>query len=409
VLTSRGTGLIATAVVLWVVARTLGVGELQMAAVAALLLVAGAALFTATTSARLGVDRVVRPATLSHDAQATVALTLTNTGRLPTARVELVDGVPLALADRPRVRLEPLAPGARVSVTYQLHGSQRGRFTIGPLDVRFRDPFGLVARRRTLPSTATVTVHPPVQELPPGLHLGGSTVTAGRGRSHPAPSGDDLADVREYVRGDDLRSVHWPTTAHRGRLMVRQAESRQEPRAVLILDVRADRHRGTGPTASIETAVAAAASAGYHLASRGRSVVLLDRPMTGPPPATAWESWLELLADTRPEPVDLGGLLHQVGQGLAGDGTLVMVTTVPDATELRRVVRAGRGFSMRIALLVDAASHDERGGAAGDAEAAAAALRVAGWRVTVLRRGDRIDERWRDLLVHRRLTAGTVS
>jgi hypothetical protein len=87
----------------------------------------------------------------------------------------------------------------------------------------------------------------------------------------------------------------------------------------------------------------------------------------------------------------------------------VMVTTVPDVTELRRVVRAGRGFSMRIALLVDAASHDERGGAVGDAEAAAAALRVAGWRVTVLRRGDRIDERWRDLLVHRRLAAGTVS
>jgi hypothetical protein len=409
VLTARGKGLLAAAAALWIAARTFGVGELQMAAVAALLLVAAAVLFSLVSSTSLVVDRVVRPGRLFHGAEATVALTVTNTGRLPTARIDLVDTVPLSLTDRPRATLDPLGPGGRATVRYRLRGAHRGRFTVGPLQVRLRDPFGVVARRITLPGTAKVTVYPPVHELTAGLQLGGSSSTGGSGRARALPSGDDLANVREYVRGDDLRGVHWPTTAHRGRLMVRQPESTKEPRAVLLLDLRQDRHRGTGPGASLESAVAAAASVGFHLVSRGRAVVLLDRPMTGPPQPLPWEGWLETLAGARPEPVDLPALLQQVGQGIAGDGTLVAITTVPDPVELRRLVRAGRGFSTRVALLVDAQSHDPgRRPGGDDPEATAAALRTAGWRVAVLRRGDRLEQRWREILVQRRVSVGAA-
>ena len=405
-LTSRGLGLLATTVALWLASRLLGVAALQMAAVASLLLVIAAIVFTGLTSTRLQVDRVVRPGKLFFDAEGSVSLTVVNSGRLPTARVELLDRVPLVLADRSRATIEPIPPGGRASITYRLHGAQRGRFQVGPVEVRLLDPFGLVARKRTLPGTTPVTVYPPVWRLPAGLALGGATATGDNGRRRPLPSGEDLANVREYVRGDDLRTVHWATTAHRGKLMVRQPEAPQDPRAVVVLDVRADRHAGAGPGASIETAVAAAASAGYHLASRGRAVVLLDRPMTRPPKALPWEAWLEALADTTTEPVDIGALLHQIGQGIAGDGTLVAVLTVPDAAEQRRLVRAGRGFSTRIALLVDADNH--RGGrprAGADPATTVAMLRTAGWRTTLLRRGDRLDERWRELLVQQRAVA----
>ena len=405
-LTSRGLGLLATTVALWLASRLLGVPGLQMAAVGALLLVVAAVVFTSLSSTRLHVDRVVRPGKLFFDAEATVSITVGNTGQLPTARIELLDRAPLVLADRSRATLEPIPPGGRATITYRLHGAQRGRFVVGPVEVRLLDPFGLVARKRVLPATSPVTVYPPVWRLPAGLALGGATATGDDGRRRPLPSGEDLANVREYVRGDDLRTVHWATTAHRGKLMVRQPEAPQDPRAVVVLDVRADRHAGAGPGASIETAVAAAASAGFHLASRGRAVVLLDRPITRPPKAMPWEAWLEALADTTPEPVDVAALLHQIGQGTAGDGTLVAVLTVPDAGERRRLVRAGRGFSTRIALLVDADSH--RGGRArqdADAERTVAMLRTAGWRATLLRRGDRLDERWRELLVQQRAVA----
>lgn len=399
-LTIRGYGLLLAAAGLWIASRTFGVPELQIAAVAALLLVAVAVLGTRLLVTRLEVDRVVRPATLPFGERATVTLTVTNTSRLPTVPLELADHVPFVLSAHARTRPAALRPGGRATVRYPVTGAHRGRFELGPLTVRARDPFGLAERRTEVPGVARLTVYPPIHRLASGLPLGGATTSGTDGRPHVQPSGEDLANVRDYTRGDDLRTVHWASTAHRGKLMVRQAESRQEPRAALLLDLRDDRHRGNGPGASVETAVAAAASIADHLARRGRSVVLLDRPLTGPVRGIAWDPLLERLAEAQPEDLDVPALLQQVGQGLAGSGALLAVLTVPEPAELRQLVRAGRGFSTRAALLVDAASHVGR--PSEDAGSTAAALRVAGWRVGILRAGDRLDLRWRELVAQRR-------
>jgi uncharacterized protein (DUF58 family) len=400
VLTTRGYGLLLAAAGLWIGSRAFGVPELQIAAVAALLLVSVAVLGTRVVVTRLEVDRVVRPATLHFGERATVTLTVTNPSRLPTVPLELADHVPFVLSGHARTRLAALRPGGRATVRYPVTGTHRGRFELGPLTVRARDPFGLAERRSEVPGTLQLTVYPPIHRLASGLPLGGASASGTDGRARALPSGEDLANVREYLRGDDLRTVHWASTAHRGKLMVRQPESRQEPRAALLLDLRLDRHRGSGPSASVETAVAAAASIADHLARRGRAVVLLDRPLTGPARGVAWEPLLEHLADAQPEDIDLPALLQQVGQGLAGSGALLAVLPVPAAGELRQLVRAGRGFSTRAALLVDAASHV--GQPSEEAGSTAAALRVAGWRVTTLRSGDRIELRWRELVAQRR-------
>ncbi|MFA9428949.1 DUF58 domain-containing protein [Egicoccus sp. AB-alg2] len=403
--TQRGLGLLGGAVALWVAARGFGVRELQMAAVALLALLLLSLLFLLFTSTRLHVDRLVRPGRLFHDGVGEVELTITNTGRLPTATMEVRDTVPAMLSSRSAAVVPPLRAGTRTTVRYPVRGLQRGRFTVGPVVVAMRDPFGVVTRQRVLGNAGELVVYPPIWRLPDGVPLGGTTNMGGEGRPRPLPSGEDLANVREYVRGDDLRTVHWPTTAHRGKLMVRQAESPQDPRVVLVLDVRGDRHTGRGPSASFETAVSAAASITYHVSARGRQVVLLDRPLPAPPRSLPWQEWLERLADATPAEVDLPALLQQVGQGTAGDGTFIGVLTIPDPLELRTLVRAGRGFSTRIAVLVDADSHQGRASAASreHTQATAAALQAAGWRVTVVAAGERLDERWQQLLRRPRL------
>jgi hypothetical protein len=406
--TRRGVGLSAAIVLLWVAARSFGIPELQMAAVGCLVLLVGAVIWAAVLPTRLTADRTVTPGTVWFDHHATVRLTLRNAGRLPTPRLDLHDTAPTSLGASTSTRLAPLSPGSRATVTYALHGGQRGRFTLGPLTIRARDPFGLVSRTRTLDGSASVTVYPPIWTLPAGLPLGGATTSANDGRRRTVASGDDLADIRDYVRGDDLRSVHWPSTAHRGRLMVRRSESTRSPGAVVLLDRRSDRHRGRDAGSSFETAVAAAASTGYHLSARGRSVTLLDGPVARPPRALPWEAWLERLADATTETVDLPGMLRQVGDGVAGDGTLIAILTVPDAGELRALVRAGRGFTTRAAVIVDAASHGA-GGHDPDATAVVASLRAAGWRATTMARGDRLDERWRELVVGRRARTAAVT
>jgi uncharacterized protein (DUF58 family) len=406
VLTDRGTGLAGAAVLLYLAARTFGVPELQLLAVGIVALLGAATAFVWSTSTTLEATRLVRPGRLYFDAEAVSQVTVRNVGRLPTATLELQDEVPLVLGGSARVTVAPLPPGGRTQLTTPLRGAQRGRFTVGPVRVRLRDPFGLVARSRELPSRGEVVVYPPVWVLPGGLPLGGASATGGEGPPRPLASGEDRSTVREYVQGDDLRAVHWASTAHRGKLMVRQAEAPQDPRAVVLLDVRADRHHGHGPSASIEVAVAAAASAAFHLADRGRGVVVVDAPLAVVPRARPAEAWLEQLAVTEPRTVDLGAALQQLGQGLAGDGAIVAVLTPPDPGELRQLVRTGRAFTSRVAVLVDASRYGGRPGRTrDDASGSAERLRAAGWRVTVVGPGDRLDHRWRELVAARPVEA----
>ncbi len=84
-----------------------------------------------------------------------------------------------------------------------------------------------------------------------------------------AAAGDDDVIPRAYRDGDELRRVHWRSTARYGELMVRREEQRWQDRAVVILDSRRSAHVGTGPSSSFEFAVSAAASIGVHLARSG--------------------------------------------------------------------------------------------------------------------------------------------
>lgn len=402
-LTRRGIGLLVAAAVLWLAARTFGAPELQIAAMAGLALVAVAGLTVQLSSTRLRVQRFSHPARLVFGERGVVTLTITNAGHRPTGRLRFEDEVPAALAETARTVVDPLPPRGRVELSYALRGDQRGVATLGPLHVECQDPFALVARQRVLPGTTTVTVRPRVVTLPPGLPLSGASGGGGEGRPRPQPGGEDLAEVREYVQGDPLKAVHWPTTAHRGKLMVRSEERPQDPRCTVLLDLRQDRHRGDGPTASLETAVTAAASAVAHLARRRHGVAVVDRPHTGAVPVQPLDGWLDHLAEVTTLPLDLRQVTAPLTTGGLVGSALVAVVTAPDATDLQTLVRAGRGASLRVGVLVDAASHAPTDRApTPDVELAAAGLRAAGWRVTILRAGDDLATRWGDLLHVRR-------
>jgi uncharacterized protein (DUF58 family) len=401
VLTDRGKALVGVGIALWLLSRTFNVPELQMAAVATLGLLALAVLFTRVTSAQLETRRRVSPSRLFYDAEGRVRIELRNVGRFPTALMQVEDAAPASLADGARFVLPPLRPGASVTVEYDVHARHRGRYEVGPLTVRLRDPFGVAARVQLYRRTDTLTVYPPVWALPRGVPLGGQPGRGGEGQPRPLPAGDELSNVREYVRGDDLRKVHWRSTAHRGKLMIRQDEAPLTPQATIVLDVRENVHEGHGPRSSFETAVATAASVTYHLATRRYATTLITQPITSPPRPTSWELALERLAILDlSRGAGLQGIWRQLGNGVAGNGVLVAIVAVPEPTDLRAMVRAGRGFATRLAVLVDSGSFGRR--RAAGTEAIAEALRGADWRVTVIRSGDRLDERWNDLRKARR-------
>ena len=81
--------------------------------------------------------------------------------------------------------------------------------------------------------------------------------SARRARARWPPRGEDDVIPREYRTGDELRRVHWKSTARSGELMVRREEHPWRTRATVFLDTRAVAHRGQGPASSFEWAVSA--------------------------------------------------------------------------------------------------------------------------------------------------------
>ncbi|WP_107079321.1 DUF58 domain-containing protein, partial [Micromonospora sp. MH33] len=255
-ITARGVGLLVAAVVLLGVGFRYAYPELTVLGAAAGVAV-GYALVTAAWRPRLTVERVADPDRVTRGEPAAMVLTVRNTGRLRAANLVAEDRCGGRLVPVPLLRLRP---GRDTEVRYPVPTRRRGVVPVGPLRVTRRDPLGLVALARAYGEPLPVWVHPrihPLSAVPTG---------AGRsldGRTDSVPHGSITFDsLREYVVGDELRRVHWRTSARVGELMVRENVDTSLPRLVVVLDNRAAAHpdRAAGVAESFESGCEAAAS-----------------------------------------------------------------------------------------------------------------------------------------------------
>jgi len=126
------------------------------------------------------------------------------------------------------------------TVDYPVPTARRGVVEVGPLEITRRDPLALVGVVRRYGEAARVWVRPRVHTIaavPVGLSRSMD------GRVDRVPHGSiTFAALREYVVGDDLRRVHWRTSARVGELMVREHVDTSLPRVVILLDDRAAAH-----------------------------------------------------------------------------------------------------------------------------------------------------------------------
>lgn len=254
-LTPLGRGVLAGAVLLLVAGWRLGWVELTVLGSGCAAALAVSLLWVAAQP-RLQVSREVTPNRVPRGSPALGVLRVGNPDRRPSPRLTAVERVGAAerLIEVPR-----LAPGKRRTVTYRLPTERRGVIEIGPLLLTRTDPFGLLRRGQRRDERATLFVHPatqPIAPLPSGqsLHLEGPTADT-------APNGSiTFHALRAYVIGDDLRHIHWRSSARLGTLMVRQHVDASLPHSTVVLDTRADRYAHDPAGESFEVAVDVAAS-----------------------------------------------------------------------------------------------------------------------------------------------------
>ncbi|MGN9839462.1 DUF58 domain-containing protein [Nonomuraea sp. H19] len=397
-LTSRGRSFLASGIAALLMAVILGENDLFRIGVLVTALPLLAALVVARTRYRLSCARRLDPARAEVGGEATVTLRLENVTRLPTGLLLIEDTVPYALGVRPRFVLDRVEPRGVREIDYRVRSDLRGRYTIGPLSIRIADPFGLVELTRSFTISDTLVVTPHVAALP-HVRLSGEWTGGGDSRTRSvAAAGDDDVAPREYRQGDDLRRVHWRSTARHGELMVRREEQQWQSRGALLLDTRRYAHRGEGPRSSFEVAVSAAASIGVHLAHEGLGLRLVTDQGAEHLTDTglSW-SLLDTLAVVRHSParsLEMGvSALRQGG----GDGLIVAVLGALDPEEARDLARLRHSGITAVAVLLDVGTWDGGGPeSTEDYQAVQTVLAGYGWRIVRLPAGTSIASVWQD-------------
>ncbi|MGH3679865.1 MAG: DUF58 domain-containing protein [Natronosporangium sp.] len=399
-LTTRGRSFLAAAAAAGLSALILGEKDLLRVGILLAVLPLLAAGYVGRSRYRLTCTRTLEPQRLPVGASAQVRLRLQNLSRLLTGTLLLEDRLPYALGSRPRLVLERLAGNQATSVTYSVRADVRGRYEVGPLVVRLTDPFGLCELTRAFPSVDRLTVIPEVVSLPT-IRLAGEYTGTGDSRARSvAVHGEDDAATREYRYGDDLRRVHWRSTARVGELMVRREEQPWESRATVVLDTRAFAHRGEGPAASFEWAVSAAASIAVHLRHGGYRIRLVSPTIDVDATDGGGDGvLLDHLAEVRTRSrADLATLVEQVRSRSEGGLVIALLGLVTPA-EAELLARLRSSGVTCIAFLIDSTTWlnlpaEPRGRADREHSAAVVSLLDAGWRVIGVSHGARLDALW---------------
>jgi uncharacterized protein (DUF58 family) len=301
-----------------------------------------------------------------------VLLELTNRGRLPLFLLRAADTLsPFLIPDRsPDFLVPALWPGETVQLSYRLRGQKRGAHPLGPLRVAICDPFGMFSRRVPVETPQEAVVFP--RPVPLGgevLRTGAEPrpIAAGE-RARGSESGLEFYGIRDYLPGDELRRIHWPATAHHGRLTVIEFDRGLSESIGVVVDARAGTDFGAGLETTLDLAVRAAASlVTWALAGDGSACVIADSAA-----GVKWldidrldraEEALELLARAKADgAMSLAAVLDWTRPLLPAGATLWVITAAPDdsLTEVLTALARDRDLSAVVVLAVDAQSFDRR-------------------------------------------------
>ncbi len=348
---------------------------------------------------RLRVHRHVQPSPVhaGSPAQVSVEVVADNlAGRVRLSGLRLGEQASAELSGGRPLRARVVRTDRSVGLAYPVHAARRGRWALGPLIVTRNDPFGVVRASTELGERADIAVWPAVERLPVprGILVAEPDRVALGARS---PSTDDSA-LREYQFGDDLRRVHWRSSARRGELVVRSDERAGMRPVTVLLDLPQEPE-------SLEWTISLGASMALAMLDAGHPVRLLGPSSASDgahsrPGHSARTELLDRLIDVQaPEPsVAEEHLLTAVRLHLGShSGSEIVIALVGPLSPAARgalgsLTTGAQGWAM---VRSDPAwPVNERH----EAERTISHLRRLGWRACAVQPGDDLTESWTRML-----------
>jgi hypothetical protein len=313
-------------------ARLTGLVELGVVSALCLLLVAiGLAAVFAPSSVRA--DLTLRPDRTSVGVPVRGRLRLLNRWPLAVGRpvVELSTG-----AERRWVRLPTLRAHATHDTDLVVPAPRRGVVAVGPVLYRRTDPVGLFSRRVRWAGPVELLVRPATTDLA-GLPVGQLRDLEGVASDQISMSDLAFHALREYVRGDDLRHVHWRSSARAGQLLVRQYHDSRRTSTLVVVDTRRSAYAHPD---DFELALSVAASVTLRAGRDGYDLTLVcgDVTVTGADPSYVLDAFCRAGLDPARVTRELP---DQVGRGLAAayDASMLFLVsgTAAPIAELQQV------------------------------------------------------------------------
>lgn len=392
-LTRRGRFALALGAGTYVGAWGFGAHVLYAPAVGLLLAVGAALIWTSTLARSLSLHRSLDRDRPVEGDDVVVRIELQGDGGLLPAMAVLDERVG-SLGPREVVVGRD---GRFLRAAYRLRRVPRGRYRFTGAQVVLEDPFGLASRTQALPDSSPLLVYPRLARL--GVLFGERGLRAhGAGRILlRRPAGFELHSVREYQSGESLRRVHWPSTARRRQLMVKELEDAPRDEVVVVVDAEAGHGAGPRGDSSFDAQIRAGGSILWAHARRGRHVRIIVTSETGLDALSIrtyerdWPRALELLAAAEQDgrrPVE-AVLSDQAGAATHARDLAVVTASLRPALVEALIARAAARQQVSV-VHVDAPSYAGRRKSWG-ADADVLRLTNAGISVAVLRRGDSLE------------------
>ena len=388
-LTDRGRWILAFGGGVYLAAWGFGSEVLYPIALGLVLAVAAAALWVRFLSRPITLNRILTEEKHVAGDDIPVRLEVDVEGRIPSGTLVIRERI-ARLGERETVMVNRRG---RLRGSYVIGHVPRGRYPVESVDAVLEDPFGLERVELKLLAGESLLVYPSLVELDALFSDSGARALEGRRLLLRRPTGFDLHSVRDYQQGESLRRVHWPTTARRGHLMVKELEDAPRDEVLVVLDAQSGFGAGDPPDSSFDAQVRVAGSILWTHARRGRHARLF---VTSTAESVAvrtyehdWRRALEALAAAeqngrRP----LEAFFGDAAGDAARASDLVVVTAALRTALVEAVIARAASRQTVSVVYVDLPSFDGRARRAAGVESGVLRLEAAGMPVAVVRRGD---------------------
>ncbi len=174
---------------------------------------------------------------LSNGDENKIELQVTN--NMPAiVNVEIVDELPLQFQKRDWKLIHKLKPGEQKNIIYNLRPVERGEYNFGNTIVYTKSLLGLLQQRHDAATAQKIPVYPSYIQMRKYELLSQTTIQSEHGNKRMRKLGHSMEfdNIKEYVRGDDMRTINWKATARKGSLMVNNYTDERSQQVYCIID-----------------------------------------------------------------------------------------------------------------------------------------------------------------------------